>query len=372
VTAARLESGIEALAAIHASDRRLGVWEVAVEEREGALFVSGAVSEPAALQDVESLAREANAGVAVELLPAGGPGAAIRGIAHRSLAHLRAEPRHAAELVSQMILGEEGLVLRERGEWLQVQTTDRYVAWVHRRSLVRDSPADPEEFRARLFEGRPPPGRWVVTARGARAVAEPAPYAAPVADLVQGGIVEVPEIRGRFVRVVLPDGETGWVGRGDAVPAERLSERFTPSGRAILDHGAQFLGLPYLWGGTSEKGFDCSGFVQRLCGLHGARLPRDSDQQAACGEPVEPGPDGSGIADGDLAFFAEAPGGRATHVGILAAGGRMLHSSTGRNGVAWDALFPDAPGYDENGARLGAILSAVRRVPGPLAEPASS
>lgn len=372
MTGAGLESGLEALAAVHAPDRRLTVWEVTVEERDGAPLLAGVVSAAGALRDLESLARDANAGVSVELIPKDDPGAAIHGVAHRSLAHLRAEPRHAAELVSQMLLGEEALVLRQRGEWLQVQTADRYVAWVHARSLVRHAPADPAEFRARLFERLPPPGRWVVTARGARAVAEPAPYAAPVADLVQGGIVEVPEIRGRFARVVLPDGETGWVGRGDVVPAERISERFTPSGRAVLDHGAQFLGLPYLWGGTSEKGFDCSGFVQRLFGLHGTRLPRDSDQQAACGEPVDAGPDGSGIADGDLAFFAEAPGARATHVGILAAGGRLLHSSTGRNGVAWDALFPSAQGFDENGTRLGAMLTAVRRALAPPAEPASA
>jgi cell wall-associated NlpC family hydrolase len=372
MTATRLESGLTALAAVHAPDRRLAVWEVTVEERDGAPLVTGAVSAPAALRDLETLAREANAALAVELLPSASGGAAIRGAAHRSLAHLRAEPRHTAELVSQMLLGEEAIVLRERGGWLQVQTGDRYVAWVHGRSLVRHAPADPEEFRARLFQRLPPPGRWVVTARGARAMAEPAPYAAPVADLVQGGIVEVPEIRGRFARVVLPDGETGWIGRADAVPAERISERFTPSGRAVLDHGAQFLGLPYLWGGTSEKGFDCSGFVQRLFGLHGARLPRDSDQQAACGDPVDAGPDGSGIADGDLAFFSDTPGARATHVGILAAGGRLLHSSTGRNGVAWDALFASTPGHDENGARLGGMLTAVRRALVPPADPASS
>lgn len=362
MTASGLESRLEALAALHAPDRRLAVWDVAVEEREHGPCLAGAVSAAAALRDVEALARETQARAAVELLPDPSLGAAIQGLAHRSLAHMRAEPRHAAELVSQMLLGEEALVLRERGEWLQVQTGDRYVAWVHRRSIVRRAPSDPEAFRERLFERRPPPERWIVTARGTRAAAEPAPHAPPAADLVQGGIVEVPEIRGRFARVVLPDGATGWISRADAVPAERLSERFTPSGRAILDHGAQFLGLPYLWGGTSEKGFDCSGFVQRIFGLHGTWLPRDSDQQSACGVPVDPGADWAGVADGDLAFFSETPGGRATHVGILAAGGRMLHASTGRNGVAWDALAASSSARDDNGARLAAMLTGVRRL----------
>lgn len=360
MTVEEIEARLEVLRALHAPDPRLAVWELAVEERYGELHLTGAVSTEAALGDVESLAREAEARASVHRLPATLDGA-IRAVAQRSLAHLRAEPRHAAELVSQMILGEEALVLRAEGEWLQVQTADRYVAWAHRGSLVRRVPSDAAEFHARLGERRPPADRWIVTARAARALAEPAPYATPEADLVQGGIVEVAESRGRFVRVVLPDGVAGWLARGDVVPAARLTERFTPSGRAILDHGAQFLGLPYLWGGTSEKGFDCSGFVQRLFGLHGTWLPRDSDQQAAHGERVEPGPDWSGVANGDLAFFSEREDGRATHVGILAEGGRMLHTSTSRNGVAWDDLGPSA--RDERGARLADMLTEVRRVP---------
>ena len=362
MTAPELRSRLEALAELHVPDRRLAVWDVTIEEREDGPRLAGAVSDAVALRDVEALAREAGASAAVELLPTPGLGGAVQGVAHRSLAHVRAEPRHAAELVSQMILGEEALLLRERDDWLQVRTADCYVGWVHRRSLVRRTPADPLAFQERLFAGRPPPGGWIVTARSARATTEPAPHAPPAADLVQGGIVVVPELRGRFARVVLPDGATGWIGRGDAVPAERLAERFTPSGRAILDHAAQFLGLPYLWGGTSEKGFDCSGLVQRIFGLHGTRLPRDSDQQSACGDRVEPGADWAGVGDGDLAFFSETPGGRATHVGILAAGGRLLHASTGRNGVAWDTLDAAAPARDENGARLAAMLTDVRRL----------
>ena len=359
MTAADLAVRLEELRLRHVPDRRLGVWDVALDDGD-APGIAGAVTEPAAIEDLQALAGEAGVRAAVELLPAAG--GELQAIAHRSLAHLRAEPRHSAELVSQMILGEEALVLRARDDWLQVQTWDRYVAWVHHRSIVRRDPGDLESFRAGLRDGRPQAGRFIVTARGARAVAEPAPYAAPVADLVQGAIVEPGEARGRFLEVVLPDGASGWVARSDAVPAERLAQRFTPSGRAIVGHAAQFLGLPYLWGGTSEKGFDCSGFVQRLFGLHGARLPRDSDQQSDRGEAVDPGTDWSGVDDGDLAFFAEPGAGRATHVGILAEGGRLLHASTGRNGVAWDALDPAAAEHDEYAARLASMLTGVRRV----------
>lgn len=360
MTAADLAVRLEDLRLRHVPDRRLGVWDVALDEEGDAPGIAGAVSEPGAIEDLRELAGDAGLGARVALLPEAS--ADPQAVAHRSLAHLRAEPRHSAELVSQMILGEEALVLRARDDWLQVQTGDRYVAWVHRRSIVRRDPGGLDAFRSRLYDRQPPPGRFVVTARAPRALAEPAPYAAPVADLVQGAIVEVGEARGRFLEMMLPDGATGWVARSEVVPADRLAQRFTTSGRAIVEHAAQFLGLPYLWGGTSEKGFDCSGLVQRLFGLHGARLPRDSDQQSDHGSAVDPGSDWSGVEDGDLAFFAEPGAGRATHVGILAQGGRLLHASTGRNGVAWDALDPTAAGHDEYAARLASMLTAVRRV----------
>lgn len=365
MTVAELAVRLEDLRQRHLPDRRLGVWDVTLDEEADAPAITGAVTEPDALAELRALAGEAGVPAAVELLPAAG--GALRAIAHRSLAHLRAEPRHSAELVSQMILGEEALVLRARGDWLQVQTGDRYVAWVHHRSIVRGEAGDLESVRARLFERRPPAGRFVVTARCARTLAEPAPYSTPVADLVQGAIVEAGETRGRFLEVRFPDGLAGWIARSDAVPADRLAQRFTPAGRAIVEHAEQFLGLPYLWGGTSEKGYDCSGFVQRLFGLHGAWLPRDSDQQASRGEPIDPGSDWSGVQDGDLAFFAEPGAGRATHVGILAEGGWLLHASTGRNGVAWDALDAAAAEHDEYAARLAGMLTEVRRVALPVA-----
>ncbi|MDX1660959.1 MAG: C40 family peptidase [Gemmatimonadota bacterium] len=361
----RLQERIEALRAEHLPDARLGVWDVAVEEADGASRVVGAVSEVGAVEPLLEAAEGAGATFDVRILPDSSLGP-LRATAHRSLAHLRREPRHAAELVSQMILGEEALVLDADGEWLRVQTGDRYVAWVHRSSVVRARARDRDTFRRRLFRRDPPADTWVVTARGIVMRASPEPHAPVVCDLVEGArvAVEVPDadsLERRAARIRLPDGTTGWVPAGAVLPADRLAERFSPEGRAILDHAAQFLGLPYLWGGTSEKGFDCSGLVQRVYGLHGRWLPRDSDQQAVEGEPVDPGDRWEHVRAGDLAFFSETPG-KITHVGILAEGGRLLHASTTRHGVAWDALGPTASDRTEFGERLAEMLVGVRRV----------
>lgn len=362
----RLRDRIEALRVEHVPDPRLGVWDVEVESADGSERVAGTISEEAAFEPLLEAAESAGAAFDVRVLPDASTGEGLRAIAHRSVAHLRREPRHAGELVSQMILGEEALVLDAEGEWLRVQTGDRYVAWVHRGSVVRRPAADADAFRRRLLRREPPPDIWIVTARGMVARTSAEPHASPACDLVEGARVGVevpdaPALASRSARVRLPDGVTGWIPVGAVIPADRLAERFSPAGRAILDHAVQFLGLPYLWGGTSEKGFDCSGFVQRIYGLHGRWLPRDSDQQAAAGEPLDPGDEWGAVRDGDLAFFTETPG-RITHVGILATGGRLLHCSTTHNGVAWDALGPAEADRTPFGGRLLEMLVGVRRV----------
>lgn len=285
-----------------------------------------------------------------------------RATAHRSLAHVRAEPRHAAELVTQMILGEEALVLCARGPWLQVRLADGYVGWVHQGSVVRSAVDDLEAF-ARSLDGPPreDPAAWIVVSRGQVLRQGPDPGSPQAADLVQGGRLRIEDPGRGPLAATLPDGTTGWLDRQAALPATRLAERFPRNGEALVEHAADFLGLPYLWGGTSEKGFDCSGLVQRIYGLHGIRLPRDAGPQSMVGEPVDPGSGWRDVRPGDLAFFVEPPGTRVTHVGILAEGGRMIHASTTRNGVAWEVL-PPAGTSTPLGERLAGWLSGIRRV----------
>ncbi|MGH7570998.1 MAG: NlpC/P60 family protein [Gemmatimonadota bacterium] len=284
-----------------------------------------------------------------------------RATAHRSLAHLRREPRHSAELVTQMIMGEEALVLGAREPWLEVRLSDGYVGWVHQGSVVRSEVSDLTGFLEHLGEREPAPGWWVVVARGAIARQDPDPGSPPAADLVRGARLQVEDTGDPVLGVILPDGARGWLDREAAVPAERLAERFPTDGTSIVEHAAEYLGLPYLWGGTSEKGFDCSGLVQRIYGLHGVPLPRDASQQSRAGATMEPGARWEKVLDGDLAFFAEPPADRATHVGILATGGRMIHASTSQGGVGWDDLRTDGEGT-ALGARLAGWLIGVRRV----------
>lgn len=121
----------------------------------------------------------------------------------------------------------------------------------------------------------------------------------------------------------------GKVKSADAHVFDTLENVPKGTGKDIVAAGEMFIGLPYLWGGMSSFGFDCSGFSYTMCKANGYEIPRDAHDQAAAGEKVELGV----IQPGDLLFFAYEEGkGSLHHVGIYYGDGKLLHSpNTGKS-----------------------------------------
>jgi len=109
------------------------------------------------------------------------------------------------------------------------------------------------------------------------------------------------------------------------------------TGKKIVALASRFLGVPYLWGGISPMGFDCSGLVQAVFGFFDIRLPRDSKDQREEGFAVER----DGLHPGDLLFF---PG----HVAISWGGREFIHAAASRGMVAVDSFDPAQPNYRED------------------------
>jgi cell wall-associated NlpC family hydrolase len=161
----------------------------------------------------------------------------------------------------------------------------------------------------------------------------------PVSDLVVGTpVVAEPGAARGWTHVELPDGRQGFVRKTDL---ETLPRGRRMSRERLISTGLRFIGIPYLWGGNTPKGFDCSGLVQRIFRLNGMILPRDSDQQARFGRHrAVAGP--RDLVPGDLVFFGRNEG-TITHVGLVLPDGKFLHAY---GQVRINSLDPTDESYD--------------------------
>lgn len=253
------------------------------------------------------------------------------GVVTVPVANLREEPRHGSELMSQAIMGTPLKINSRQGEWYAVTMPDGYEGFMIGNSIAL--------MDKTTFQNWQTSARAYVTEMAANLLSAPDKKAPSVSPLQLSDIVEVTDsLENNFLKVRLPDGREGFV-------EETYLEEFKPFGNGntsvaeiILKRGESLLGQEYLWGGTSAKAADCSGFTRILFQASGTYLPRDAWQQALEGKQVME----NELLPGDLIFFSNAKG-KVNHVGIYAGDGMMLHCS-GR--VKLDRIVSDEKGSE--------------------------
>ncbi len=310
-------------------DGRLGVFEVSLLPKG----VAGVTSSRDARDALRRLAGEQELVEQVRLLPDETVTDAAA-IVTAALAPLLDAPQLSAPRVNEALHGESLDVLERRDDWLRVRAPDGYVAWTHAGYVATGATDWADDWRERATARSL--SADILTTYSRRRL----PTGARVA--LRRGVVE------------LADGQEGAVAGGYVRREQEL--RAEARHLALPELALKwFSGAPYLWGGRTEWGIDCSGLAQAVYAARGIRLPRDSDQQFVEGKEVAIAADGKGYEAGDLLFFAER--GRVSHVALWSGAGHVVHAALSRGGVASDHLFGDEPRM----VRMRENLVGVRR-----------
>jgi cell wall-associated NlpC family hydrolase len=228
------------------------------------------------------------------------------------IAPMYGDPYVASVQISQRLSGHDVALLDEQDDWYLARGVDGYEGWIHAGFLSPESPAN---SRRSGELPRVSLGCLTGAPNGTRR------------RLPLGARLSPEEI----------------VKSGEAVNAVELAARF-PRDAVAITRSAQelFESAPYLWGGITPWGADCSGFVQTIYGLHGVPLPRDAWQQA------EQGTDAGGLMNlkpADLAFFSDRGDKRVTHVAIALGARHLVHLALGRGGYANENLGDETDPY---------------------------
>jgi gamma-D-glutamyl-L-lysine dipeptidyl-peptidase len=346
---APVQTALESVRQQYAPDRRVARFDVEAAWHGDTLVVAGETTSSAAhAAFVRALAGHDVAFInRIMVLPDAALGDAVWALANNSVANLRTTPGHSAELSTQVLLGTPLRVLKRQDGFYLVQSPDGYISWVDGGGIHRVTEQAIQSHRAAQ--------KIIYTRTSGAALAAPQPDAEPVADLVLGALLEVDAAAaGGYYRARMPDGRTAYVARDEAAPYDTWLARrdATASSRDALESSLvatarSLMGAPYLWGGTSAKGMDCSGFTKTIYHMNGMILPRDASQQVHVGTLVDDVGAFDRLRAGDLLFFGRpAAGGapeRVVHVGMWLGGGRFIHAS-GR--VRVDSMDPAAADYD--------------------------
>jgi hypothetical protein len=317
---------IAELKAQFAPDKRVSIFNIEVQSKANPIILKGETQYPEAKETLKTFLDTSGITFldSIVLLPDPDLGGTHFGVVRLPVCNIRTTPKHTAELSTQATLGTPLRIWKKLGDWYYIQTPDRYLGWLDGAGLT---PMQVEQYRQWI--GRQ---KRIVTARHSFVYAKADARSSIVTNAIAGNILaQTGGVENGYQMVGLPDGRQGFIRLHDTdIFGDWLESRtFTDS--AILVTANRFMGVPYLWGGTSPNGFDCSGFTKTVFFLNGLVLPRDASQQVNVGVDLGTELDFGKWLPGDLLFFGrskneESPE-KITHVAIYLGNGKIIHSA---------------------------------------------
>ncbi|MBD1425446.1 C40 family peptidase [Sphingobacterium arenae] len=284
------------------------------------------------------------------------------GIVNLSVANLRTKPSHTAEMATQLLMGTQIDILQKHGGNYRVRTPEGYIAWIPASSIVPMHKAEIKKWNKK--------NKIIYTTEFGKSFSRPHTSSQRVSDLVYGNILSLQDEDQSFYEVAYPDNRIAYIPKEEAMLLTAWMTTRSATAEQILTSAKSMLGLPYLWGGTSVKGVDCSGFTKMSFFMNGYIIPRDASQQVLAGDRIEILDDKKNFSSekalrnlqpADLLFFAadknNKSNARVTHVAIYIGKGEFIHAA---GTVKINSLLKDAVNYDAVQART--IVAARRYI----------
>lgn len=318
----RYSAGLDSLSAVLVPDKREGIIDVQLSGSGSTLILKGETDQQVVKDEIVAFltGKGLQFTDSLKILP---DTSVIRkpwALVNVSVCNMRSEPSHAAELVSQAVMGTPVRILKAERSWYLIQTPDYYLGWVDAEAISPKS-----EKEAIRWKGL---SRVIYLNKRGDIYADQAKKMI-VSDIVAGSILETTGAKGTMTELLLPDGRKGFIERNEAVPLSVLFDKPGSLPGDLESLSLSFTGIPYLWGGTSVKGFDCSGFVKTLYFLYGVILARDASLQFRHGIKLGRSAYPDSLITGDLLFFGSDRDGipRPTHVGMCIGDTEFIHAS---------------------------------------------
>ena len=314
------EQLIKEMKAKYAPDTRVAVWKVEAKNQNGVVELVGETDNAKAKEELLKNFKKAGLTYSdkIAVLPSEEIGNDKWAVVTISVACLRCDPRNGAELASQALMGTPLKVLDKVSDFYRVQTPDNYIGYM--------TPGSFELMTDKEFSAWKASKRYIVTAYQSTLFANPdGDESNVVSDLVLGDILEYKSVKGDFVELSMADGRSGYARVKDVAEFSQWAKQDF-NFELIRKTAFRMMGTPYLWGGTSVKAIDCSGFVKTSYFANGIILQRDASQQALTGLKYECKDWTEKAQPGDLIFIGNKNG-RVTHVAMYLNDGKFIHSS---------------------------------------------
>ena len=318
---------IDSLRTQFAPDPRTAVFDVAVRDSGQFVILRGETDSLAAkfdlLSEVQKVVGE-NVIDSVRVLPEPELGEKVYGIVDVSVGNIYQYPKFESQLVTQVLLGHWVRVLKEHHGWLYIQCEDKYLGWTQSGVIKRVTSPELDVYNTKK--------KLLVTSLYSTIKNGPTKDSGTISDAVMADLLMPVQRVGSDFKVELPDGRIGYIPSNDVDYYDRYMSTHKPTPQGIQTTAEKLIGFPYLWGGTSIKGMDCSGFVKTVFRMNGIHLPRDASQQVNVGEKIEAGHNFENLKKGDLLFFGtKAHDGKPekiVHVAIYLGKGYYIQSSS--------------------------------------------